>query len=230
MRPGLQREAKALGDPTRHRLFRIIADADRPLGIADLADQLGVHHNAVRQHLAILHEAALVVEVADRARRPGRPRLLYRVHPTVPERWDAPGPYEQLAGLLAGALDGAAARLVGRDEGRRSVSTPTADRSDPVDVIEDEMARRGFEPVRTIRRNRVDLVLGTCPFERVAIAAPDAICQLHLGLAEGLADALGGVDVEGLQARHPHRAGCRLTLRRAPAAVSREEPATKGGR
>ena len=32
----LQEQAKALGDPTRHRIFRYVADADRPIDVAEL--------------------------------------------------------------------------------------------------------------------------------------------------------------------------------------------------
>ena len=54
----LQLQARALGDPTRHELFRYIADAGRPVDVAELTKHLGLHHNAIRQHLAKLVEAA----------------------------------------------------------------------------------------------------------------------------------------------------------------------------
>ena len=38
----------ALGDPTRHELFRYIADAGRPVDVAELTEHLGVHHNRAR--------------------------------------------------------------------------------------------------------------------------------------------------------------------------------------
>ena len=57
----IQREARALGDPTRYRLFRYIADAPRPVGVAELTGYAGLNHNAVRQHLAVLKDAGLVV-------------------------------------------------------------------------------------------------------------------------------------------------------------------------
>jgi hypothetical protein len=60
----------------------------------------------------------------------------------------------------------------------------------------------------------VAFVLRRCPFEEVAADDPDTICQLHLGLAEGLAESLGGVTVDRLTAKEAHRAGCRLVLER----------------
>ena len=73
----LQLQARALGDPTRHELFRYIADAGRPVDVAELTKHLGLHHNAIRQHLAKLVEAALVTESTAPTVGRGRPRLCY---------------------------------------------------------------------------------------------------------------------------------------------------------
>ena len=53
----VQREARALGDPTRYRLFRYIADAEGPVSVAELTTYVGLNHNAIRQHLAVLKNA-----------------------------------------------------------------------------------------------------------------------------------------------------------------------------
>jgi hypothetical protein len=79
------------------------------------------------------------------------------------------------------------------------------------------MTRRGFRPTRVERGRRVDFVLGRCPFTEVevAVADPGTVCQLHLGMAEGLTEGLGGLAVERLVPKDPRRSGCRLTVRRA---------------
>ncbi|HEX2849969.1 MAG TPA: helix-turn-helix domain-containing protein, partial [Acidimicrobiales bacterium] len=56
-----RRRAKALGDPTRRRIFQRIAAAPDPTTVADLTGELGLNHNAIRQHLGKLRDAALVV-------------------------------------------------------------------------------------------------------------------------------------------------------------------------
>ena len=71
----LQLQARALGDPTRHDIFRYIADAARPVDVAELTKHLGLHHNAIRQHLAKLVRTALVTESTPPAIGRGRPRL-----------------------------------------------------------------------------------------------------------------------------------------------------------
>lgn len=210
----LQQEARALGDPTRHRLFRYVAEAPGPVGVAELTDFVRLNHNAVRQHLAVLKDARLVIEEVEERSRPGRPRLLYRLAPEAAGRWGTPGAYAWLAGLLSEAVRRhLEPRQVGRQEGHRRGAV-LAGTGESVDLLEAEIERRGFRPTRVERGRRVELVLGRCPFADVAGSDPDTVCQLHLGLAEGLAEGLGDLDVEGLVAKDPRRAGCRLTVRR----------------
>lgn len=209
----IQREARALGDPTRYSIFRRIADADGPLSVAELTAFVGLNHNAVRQHLAVLKDAGLVSEERELRTRPGRPSLLYRLHPEAAGKWSTLGSYEWLARLLAEAVhEGASVRDVGRRDGRRRGAS---DGGDAVDRMEVELLRGGFRPTRVDRATTTDFVLGRCPFEEVAATNPHEVCQLHLGLAEGLADSLGDVTVERLVRKDPRRAGCRLVISRA---------------
>ena len=216
MRPNLQREAKGLANPTRHQIFRHIADATEAVGVAELTSLLGLNHNAIRQHLAVLIEAGLVTQGVEESRGRGRPRLLYQLDPHAAGLWETVGPYEYLAGLFASALETKRSpREAGHDAGRQIAATVSSD-VDALDAIEDQMQRRGFRPHRRINGSKVDFVLGRCPFEEVATTNPSAVCQLHLGLAEGMAEGLGGVDVVRLVIKNPHRAGCRLSMRRRP--------------
>ena len=97
----LQQQARALGDPTRHGIFRYVADAGRPVDVAELTGHFGLNHNAIRQHLAKLVDAELVTEERAPVVGRGRPRLLYSVAPTVDSRWEVTGSYERLSLLLS---------------------------------------------------------------------------------------------------------------------------------
>lgn len=221
MADSVQREARALGDPTRHRIFSYVAEAEHPVGVAELTAYVRLNHNAVRQHLAVLRDAGLVVEEVEERDRPGRPRLLYRLNPEVGGTWGTSGPYEELATLLSGALtQHLSTREAGQAAGRERAAKLDGS-IDPVAALETQMVARGFRPSRVERGKRVEFVLGRCPYEKAAVGNTDAVCQLHLGLAEGLAEGLGGVEVTRLIAMDPRRAGCRLVLRRteAPAAA-----------
>ncbi|MHB1519168.1 MAG: helix-turn-helix transcriptional regulator [Acidimicrobiales bacterium] len=214
--PNIQREARALGDPTRHRLFRYIADAERPVGVAELTAHVRLNHNAVRQHLAVLKDAELVTEEAEVRDRPGRPSLLYRLHPEAAGKWETSGSYAWLAGLLADAMKHDwSPREVGRREGLRRGYEHGTD-EDSVDAMEQELIRNGFRPGRSDRGRQINFVLGRCPFAEVASTNPDAVCQLHLGLAEGLAEGLGALTVDRLTVKSAHKAGCRLVIERDP--------------
>ena len=214
----LQLQAKALGDPTRHRLFRYMADAQAPVTVAELTAYAGLNHNAIRQHLSVLKDAGLVTEEAEHRDRPGRPRLLYRLHPEAAGEWGVPGAYAWLAGMLSAALRrGQDPRQAGRQEGHRRAAE-MAGAGDPADLLEQEISRRGFRPARADKGRKIEFTLGRCPFAEVAATDPQTICQLHLGLAEGLTEGLGGLAVERLSIKQARRAGCRLTVRRAAAA------------
>ncbi len=206
------REARALSAPTRRRILEIVAESPEPVSVATLTDALGFNHNAIRQHLVILRDAGLVREMVEERTVPGRPRLLYRAEPAARGRLGGPGPYAWLATLLSVAvrrrLD---PREVGRREGRRLAARQDASR-EPLERLEGELARQGFQPEREERGRRVELVLRRCPFVEVAASDPATICQLHRGLAEGLAEGVGGVVVERLVAKDPRTAGCRLRL------------------
>ena len=240
----LQQQARALGDPTRYRIFRCVADAGAPVGVAALTDIVGLNHNAVRQHLAKLVEAQLIVEGTAPPTGRGRPRLQYTLDPSAESQWGVAGPYERLSLWLSEILrTGSTPIEVGKRVGRRrrlgeasAPEVPGASRgtddaapsptpNDPGDVLDalvDQMARHGFEPVveRAPGGDRADIVLHNCPFSSVALADPDSVCGIHLGIAYGIAESLDGLVVDGLDPHDPRRAGCRLRCHVEPAAVS----------
>ena len=217
--PTLQVQARALGDPTRHEIFRYLDDADRPVDVAELTDHLGLNHNAIRQHLAKLVDAELVIERSAPPTGRGRPRLQYTVNPATDSRWGVTGPFERLALLLTELVrSGSTPVEVGRRAGRRQrLGAATTDTS-PLEALVDQMARQGFEP--EVDRSDVDfdLTLQTCPFASAALSDPDTVCQLHLGLAQGIAESVGGITVDELIPKDPRRARCRLRGHMVPSA------------
>jgi len=207
----LQIQARALGDPTRHEIFRYLIDAGVEVDVAELTDHLGLNHNAVRQHLAKLLEAGLVEEGRAQPSGRGRPRLLYRVAPTVESRWGVAGPYERLSVLLTEVVrSGDTPEEVGARAGRRLVMGGVGAPADAVNRFEEAMARQGFDPTVKARGDDVEVVLRSCPLAAAALADADTVCQLHLGLARGAAEAIGGIEVDQLEPKDPRRAHCRL--------------------
>jgi predicted ArsR family transcriptional regulator len=221
----LQQQSRALGDPTRYEIFRYVANARAPVDVAELTAHFGLNHNAIRQHLAKLLDAELVTEQRAPSRGRGRPPLHYRVHPGADSRWGVPGPYERLSLLLAEMVrTGDGPVEVGRRAGRRQRRGATV-KEDPVALIVDVMERQGFEPAVRVRGDRVDLTLRTCPFATTALADPETVCSLHLGLAEGVAALTGGrLEVDELVPHNPRRANCQLRMHLEPTGEDEARP------
>ncbi len=220
--PGLQLQARALGDPTRYEVFRYVVDAEVPVGVAELTDHLGLNHNAIRQHLAKLVEAKLLAEqTAPHAGR-GRPRLMYTLDPSAESRWGVMGPYERLSTWLAEVIrTGESPREVGRRIG--SSDQAVVESASAVHTIVDEMRRQGFDP-HVVDANAVDsdvvpggsgieIALRACPFETAAAADPETVCELHAGIVEAVVASMDGVELDGFVTVDPRKAGCRLKLR-----------------
>ena len=207
----LQQQAKALGDPTRHAIFRYVVDASDGVDVAELTSHFGFNHNAIRQHLAKLVDAGLVAESSAPAKGRGRPKLIYRPDPSAESRWGIAGPYELLSWLLAEVVRTGDTPV---DVGRRTVERQrlgiSATDLDPVDAIVEQMARRGFEPDVRRRGDQVEIILRTCPFASTVQIDPDTVCNLHLGMAYGVADLVDGLVIDELVTRDPREGNCRL--------------------
>jgi len=217
-------QGRALGDPTRHHIFRYIADSARPVGVAELTADVKLNHNAVRQHLAVLRDAGLVLEEVEERDRPGRPRLLYRIAPEVEGSWGTSGPLEFLAQALAEVISTSSSPYeVGRRLGRQRASELASelDVAEPAQVLEDEMSRRGFRASAKAGAAKVELALHRCPFASVAERSPEVVCELHRGLTDGLCEGLGVLEMTEFTPRPTKRQVCRVAARVGPADGSR---------
>jgi predicted ArsR family transcriptional regulator len=205
--------ARAVADPTRLAVLRHVQGADGPIGVRALADGLGLHENAVRHHLAHLRDAGLVVEEVERSGSAGRPPLTYR--PNADRQADLWGwnPYETLARLLVEVAAGAPARQVGAAYGRRLADA--APEQSTLDVLAGVAHRHGFQPTVESAEAGTDLVLGRCPFA-ASVDADRLVCELHRGVAEGIAAARGGATVADLHVAAPETGGCRFHIRPNP--------------
>ena len=152
--PTLQVQARALGDPTRHEIFQYVADADGAVDVAELTAHFGLNHNAIRQHLAKLVDAGLVVESTAPPAGRGRPRLCYVVDPSTESRWGVVGPYERLAMMLTEVVrSGDTPVEVGRRTGLRLRLGNSQDR-EPAHVLGRADGAPGLRASRAPTRRR----------------------------------------------------------------------------
>ena len=208
------REAKALGDPTRYRIFRYVEQAAHPVYVEELTELLGMNHNAIRQHLAVLKDANLVIERLESRSKPGRPRLQYLLSPGVPGSWGTEGPYQAVALLMAEMIKSKqSARDVGRAAGKNRFSRLSGPKRGALVALQDSLTADGFSPRRSRSKGGWEFTLDRCPYAEVASADPGTVCQLHLGMLEGMVATLDPQVDLALSLRDPRKAGCKVRVR-----------------
>lgn len=185
------------------------------LGVADIAGRVGLHPNAVRQHLRRLAEAGVICTEREAPRGPGRPRLRYRL---VDLRAPRIAAHQELVRLLIAYIVRSGVNTEDVEAFGRLQGGYFATGEGTAGIVE-SIARLGFAPrdtgsVEDARRGRLRIRLGHCPF-RDAVTAPggEMICRMHRGLVEGMAErAAPGSRLTEFAPDDPTRAGCRMTL------------------
>lgn len=178
---------------TRSRLLAALEQADRPMGVRDLAASIGLHPNSVREQLQLLMDAGLVVSESTTPCGRGRPAHRYRARPD-------PGgeePYRVLSRVLVEELGrspdaGPASTSAGERWGRAmtdSMGAPMAE-GDAIRRLIGILDDAGFEPEAPADPT-APIRLRRCPFEALAHDNQTVICGVHLGLMRGALRALG---------------------------------------
>lgn len=209
----------ALDEPTRRLLYEHVVRQAVPVGRDEVAAATGVPRPTVAFHLdKLVGERLLEVTFERRTGRSGpgagRPAKLYRrssrqVTVSLPDRH-----YDLAADLLASALEKA-------DETGRSPRSVLAEQAGALGHRLGEAAlrtARGAEAVRCVleeygfepRAEGGDVVLGNCPFHRLATAHTELVCGMTLSLLEGVLDGIGARGVRAALAPAPGHCCVRL--------------------
>lgn len=191
--------ARALAVSSRRRLLEVLRASPEPLDAEQLASAVDLHVTTARHHLGTLERAGLVEHTAERAGRPGRPRLLYSATPDI-----AADGYRALAHVLAAELehDPDAGRRRAERAGRRwagQFATEGGDGGAPeaaVHAVTTLFDRLGFAPRLEEAGPWQRLLLDACPFRDIARAHPGIVCTMHLGLLRGVLDGVGAATAE----------------------------------
>lgn len=188
--PGRVAAVTALSDPARLALYEFVTRSVEPVGRDAAAAAAGLSRSTAAFHLERLAALGLVdVEYRRLSGKTGpgagRPAKLYRrpegeISVSLPERH-----YDLAGDLLAGAIEQSietgtpvrdalrdVAAAAGREKGEAAASLPLA------------LESNGFEPCA----DGDDLVLGNCPFHRLAQNHTDIVCELNYELVCGLAE------------------------------------------
>ena len=204
-----------LAQPTRRRLFALLAELGSSTSTDELAERLALHPNGVRTHLRRMQDAGLVIR--RRVARPrGRPRDEWALSATARPGGDPPQAYGALARWLARTIPPTPARLreveaTGREIGRELARTPSAS---PAEAIGDMLTALGFQP-RIDRRpdGRLSCRLDNCPYRDSVRENQDVVCILHRGLTRGLLDRIAPTATLARFVPHdPDHAGCEIDI------------------
>jgi predicted ArsR family transcriptional regulator len=206
----------ALAQPSRHRLFEVLAELQRPAGTEELAKRVDLHPNGVRVHLERLLDAGLVIR--ERSRQPrGRPRDMWTIADDARPAGETPKAYADLGRWLARSIPSGKATLraveaTGREVGR-SVAVESGVGS-AEQRMRDSLASMGFQPKREVDAAGVlTYRLCNCPYADAVRENPQAVCALHRGITRGLLDALAPeTELTRFTPHDPITAGCVIEL------------------
>lgn len=201
---------RALADPTRRHLLRILDDSDGPMHPDELASRLGLHVNTIRGHLDLLERAELVERRTMVRETPGRPRVMFHSLPRDVRSPTSEG-YRFLAEILASSIQAnshdprQAAIEAGRTWGRYMADRPPPSSPVPpaqiIGQLVTTLAELGFEPEPIGDDHNTRILLHDCPFREMARTRSDIVCSVHEGLLRGTLEEMG--DEVGMDALEP---------------------------
>lgn len=181
---------RALADEQRAGIVAELEAAPAGLDASEIGRRLGRHANTIRWHLGILARAGIVRSDAEARSEPGRPRILYRLGPSIgPERSDE---YRLLASVLADTVSSTprgaeACESAGRAWGAELVGGRDREDGDGIDAVVGILAEQGFEP----QADELAIRMHRCPFHDLAEAHPEVVCAVHRGMIAGALETLG---------------------------------------
>lgn len=206
-----------LAQPTRARIFALLAELKEAVGTDDLATRLGLHPNGVRVHLERLQKAGLVERRQQRAGR-GRPGDRWTVAPGAQPSGQPPSAYASLAVWLARATPAGPTRLreverTGREIGRELAPKESGD---VVEGLRQTFAALGFQPAMKVKTDgSLTCRLENCPYRDSVRENADVVCTLHRGITAGVLEKLDPkAKLTGFEPQDPDRAGCLIEVSR----------------
>ncbi len=181
--------------------------AHSPVRVTDAAAALDLHPNTVREHLDAVVGLGLVERSIARTLGRGRPATLYRASAADPAV--AMRDYAGLATALAGQLARTSAhperdaRAAGLEWGRELIDECSQAAGDARQSVLEALARLGFAPddeemMPGARAGTDGIALRRCPLLNAARRYPTVVCQVHLGIVEGMLERLGAAGAPGL--------------------------------
>lgn len=189
--------APTLGE-SRARVLAVLQDSGEPLGVADIAERVGLHANTVRFHLDALVKSGIADRTSEEREHPGRPRTLYLARPGAARAGKRS--YRLLAEILTSFVaaetpqPAQAAARAGQAWGRYLADRPAPFRRVDADAATEQLVETldeiGFAPEAVTAGRRRRILLHHCPFRETAEVHREVVCSIHLGIMQGLLAAI----------------------------------------
>ena len=188
-----------------------------PVDMIELTDHLGLNHNAIRQLLAKLVEADLVTEettpsnaawpsCASSTRSRHAPRAVGRGRALRTTLIDVERGHSGAEDVARRSRNKELGNITLARRGRPPATRSPGRRREARHGFDSVVEERGLGLRRRVTRMSL--------FATTALAEPDTVCGLHLGIADGLAESLGGLVIDELIPQDPRRARCILRCSR----------------
>jgi predicted ArsR family transcriptional regulator len=210
-------QGDVLAQPTRARLFRLLAELQRPAGTDELAAHLQLHPNGVRTHLERLRDAGLVVRARE-ARPRGRPRDRGSVAPQATPLAEPPTAYADLSRWLVRDVASRSTPVRSVQKTGRTIGNELAQGAapgPPEERMHAALVALGFRPERgSSPEDGLTYTLRNCPYRDAVRENQPVVCAFHRGLTRGLLDGISPRStLTAFEPHDPYVAGCRIRVR-----------------
>ena len=177
----------SLSDPTRRRLYVFVSRSKEPIGRDEAADALGIPRQTAAYHLDRLAEEGLVdVEFLRRTGRTGpgagRPAKLYKRTDRDHEVSLPPRRYGLAARILLEVISTGAIKRKDLAAAAHRIGAELAEVG-----LDQALRQTGYDPVM----EEGEIRFRNCPFHILKTQDQRTVCNLNLGLVEGMLEASG---------------------------------------
>lgn len=145
----------------------------------ELAAEVELHHNTVREHLQRLVEDGFVLARSEDRKTRGRPKMFY----------SARTGHEDLDDIGERKLESAQNRadlfkrvLLGQNINEPLEESADEEISDQLEILEDHLDQVGFDP--EMDHANLEVNLFSCPFKSMVKEHQEMVCAVHLGLID----------------------------------------------
>jgi predicted ArsR family transcriptional regulator len=177
----------SLSDPTRRRLYVFVTRSKTPVGRDEAADALGIPRQTAAYHLDRLAEEGLVdVEFLRRSGKSGpgagRPAKLYKRTDRDHEVSLPPRRYGLAARILLDVVSTGAIKRKDLAAAAHRIGAELVEEG-----LDQALRETGYDPVI----EEGEIRFRNCPFHVLKTQDQRTVCNLNLGLVEGMLEASG---------------------------------------